>query len=120
MLTRDYALPYIRAHAGDPDPFFLHVSYTAPHWGRGRNDAAGRRCANGKPFAFETAKAKPAPRDAGAFADRPLPMPPSFNEADMSDKPGAVRGRRRLARGRSATSPPYRCELASLLAVDGR
>jgi len=78
-LTRDYALPYIRQHERDPDPFFLHVSYIAPHWGRGRNDAAGRRCANGKPFAFETAKAKPAPRDAGAFGEAKLPTPPSFN-----------------------------------------
>lgn len=119
VLTRDYALPYIRAHARDPDPFFLHVSYIAPHWGRGRNDAAGRRCANGKPFAFETAKAKPAPRDAGAFADEPLPMPASFNEADMSDKPGAVRGRDRLRKAavRDLTER-YRCELASLVAVD--
>ena len=69
VLTRDYALPYIREHARDHDPFFLHVSYIAPHWGRGRNDAAGRRCSNGKPFSFETAKAKPAPRDAGAFCE---------------------------------------------------
>jgi arylsulfatase A-like enzyme len=119
VLTREYAVPYIRAHRADPDPFFLHVSYTAPHWGRGRSDAAGRRCANGKPFKFETAKAKPAPRDAGAFPRRPLPMPPSFNEADMSDKPGAVRGRRRLDRRAIADlTERYRCELASLRAVD--
>ena len=96
VLTRDYALPYIRAHAHDHDPFFLHVSYIAPHWGRGRNDAAGRQCSNGKPFAFQTAKAKPAPRDAGAFSNRKLPTPPSFNELDVSDKPGQVRGRDRL------------------------
>jgi N-acetylglucosamine-6-sulfatase len=118
-LTRDYALPYIRQHERDPDPFFLHVSYIAPHWGRGRNDAAGRRCANGKPFAFETAKAKPAPRDAGAFGEAKLPTPPSFNEADMSDKPGAVRGRERLSpREIRVVTDRYRCELASLLAVD--
>ena len=118
-LTRDYALPYIRQHERDPDPFFLHVSYIAPHWGRGRNDAAGRRCANGKPFAFETAKAKPAPRDAGAFGEAKLPTPPSFNEADMSDKPGAVRGRERLSRREiRVVTERYRCELASLLAVD--
>ena len=119
VLTRDYALPYIRAHARDRDPFFLHVSYIAPHWGRGRNDPAGRRCSNGKPFAFDTAKAKPAPRDAGAFGDRALPMPPSFNERNMSDKPGAVRGRRRLApRAVRDLTTKYQCELASLLGVD--
>jgi arylsulfatase A-like enzyme len=119
VLTREYALPYIRAHANDRDPFFLHLSFTAPHWGRGRNDPAGRRCANGKPFGFETAKAKPAPRDAGAFGNARLPTPPSFNEADMSDKPGAVRGRERLSRAEINTlTERYRCELASLLAVD--
>jgi arylsulfatase A-like enzyme len=119
VLTRDYAVPFIRAHGDDPDPFFLHVSYTAPHWGRGRNDAAGRRCANGKPFKFETARAKPAPRDAGAFASRELPRPASFNELDLSDKPGAVRGRDRLGRREIAQlTERYRCELASLLAVD--
>ena len=119
VLTRDYALPFIRAHQTDSDPFFLHVSYTAPHWGRGRNDAAGRRCANGKPFAFETARAKPAPRDAGAFGRARLPKPASFNEADMSDKPGAVRGRERLDSEEVAElTERYRCELASLLAVD--
>jgi arylsulfatase A-like enzyme len=119
VLTRDYALPYIREHARDHDPFFLHVSYIAPHWGRGRNDAAGRRCSNGKPFSFETAKAKPAPRDAGAFANRKLPMPRSFNERDVSDKPGPVRGRDRLTpRQIRDLTEKYRCELASLLAVD--
>ncbi len=119
VLTRDYALPYIRAHAQDRDPFFLHVSYIAPHWGRGRNDPAGRRCSNGKPFAFDTAKAKPAPRDAGAFGDRPLPMPRSFNERNMEDKPGAVRGRRRLQpRAVRDLTEKYQCELASLLDVD--
>ena len=119
VLTRDYALPYIRAHAHDRDPFFLHVSYIAPHWGRGRNDAAGRQCSNGKPFAFQTAKAKPAPRDAGAFGDRKLPTPPSFNERDVSDKPGPVRGRERLRpREIRDLTQKYRCELASLLAVD--
>jgi len=29
----------------------------------------------------------PAPRDAGTFADVPMPIGPAFNEADVSDKP---------------------------------
>ena len=93
VLTRDYALPYIRAHAHDHDPFFLHVSYIAPHWGRGRNDPAGRQCSNGKPFAFQTAKAKPAPRDAGAFSNRKLPTPPSFNEPTSATSRSGARPR---------------------------
>ena len=119
VLTRDYALPYIRAHASDPDPFFLHVSYIAPHWGRGRDRSGNGRCANGKPFAFETAKAKPAPREIRRFSHLALPMPKSFNEDNMSDKPGAVRGRKKLSdRAIADLTERYQCELASLLAVD--
>ena len=42
VLTREYALPFIAAHAADPDPFFLHLSYTAPHWGSGRRRPGGQ------------------------------------------------------------------------------
>ena len=121
VLTREYALPYIRAHADDRDPFFLHVSYIAPHWGRGRDDAAGRRCSNGKPFSFDTAKAKPAPRDAGAFARPRAADAASFNERDIGRQARrACAARRRLTprRIRDLDRPKYRCELASLLAVD--
>jgi N-acetylglucosamine-6-sulfatase len=119
VLTRDYTLPYIRAHGADPDPFFLHVSYTAPHWGVGRNDEAGRRCASPKPFDFDTARAKPAPRHANAFQHRKLPRPPSFNEEDLSDKPRIVRKEKPISRAeRRDIARRYRCELASLLAVD--
>ena len=30
VFTRDYAVPYLRSHATDPDPFFLHVSSRRP------------------------------------------------------------------------------------------
>jgi N-acetylglucosamine-6-sulfatase len=118
-LTDRYAIPYIRAHAADPDPFFLHVSYIAPHWGKGRDDSAGRRCASGKPFSYETARAKPAPGDAGRFRHLPLPAPPSFNEENMTDKPGWLRKFPPLRRSEiTDITGRYRCELASLLAVD--
>ena len=119
VFTREYAVPYIRSHATDPDPFFLHVSYTAPHWGVGRNDEAGRRCASPKPFSFDTARAKPAPRHANAFRNRKLPRPPSFDEEDLSDKPAIVRKEKPITREeRRDIAKRYRCELASLLAVD--
>jgi N-acetylglucosamine-6-sulfatase len=35
--------------------------------------------------------AVPAAQDAGTFANVPMPISPSFNEADVSDKPRAVR-----------------------------
>jgi arylsulfatase A-like enzyme len=119
VFTREYAVPYIQAHASDPDPFFLHVSYTAPHWGVGRDDEAGRRCASPKPFSFETARAKPAPRHAESFRDRKLPRPPSFDEERISDKPKIVRKEDPISkRERRDIARRYRCELASLLAVD--
>jgi N-acetylglucosamine-6-sulfatase len=118
-LTDRYAVPYIQAHAADPDPFFLHVSYTAPHWGKGRDDTAGRRCASGKPFDYETARAKPAPGDAGRFRHLKLPEPPSFNEKDMTDKPNGLRKFPPLKKSEiKDMRGRYQCELASLLAVD--
>jgi arylsulfatase A-like enzyme len=46
-------------------------------------------------------------------------MPPSFNEADVSDKPAEVRNRRLLSASRIAeVRRTYRCELESLLSVD--
>ena len=63
--------------------------------------------------------AVPDPRDIGKFGDVSLPQPPSFNEADVSDKPSFLAHQRRLTERRS-TSPTarYRCGLASLQEVD--
>jgi N-acetylglucosamine-6-sulfatase len=98
--------------------FFLWLSYTAPHFGFGRDDAASRRCGSvphGQP-AGQTAV--PAPADATAFAHARLPRPPSFDEADMRDKPRFLR-RKPLKHGDlSEMQTDYRCRLASLLAVD--
>ena len=119
VLTREYALPFIAAHATDPDPFFLHLSYTAPHWGSGRRDRAGKRCASPKPFSFDTARAKPAPRHAERFRTRELPRPPSFDERALADKPAILRKGKPIRRAeRREIARRYRCELASLLAVD--
>jgi arylsulfatase A-like enzyme len=49
-------------------PFFLYVAPFAPH-----------------------AKVVPAPRDRGTFGDHHQMLPPSFDEADVSDKPGYIR-----------------------------
>jgi N-acetylglucosamine-6-sulfatase len=105
------AVEFIGRRAPVDQPYFLWVAYNAPHTGipdppPGQLD----RCRG---------NVKPAARHIGAFEDLPLPTPPSFNEADVSDKPHAIRA-----------LPPldgfeidqdhnlYRCELESLLAVD--
>jgi arylsulfatase A-like enzyme len=118
-LTNRFAVPYLRSRVADPDPFFLHLSYIAPHWGKGRADEAGRRCATPQPFHFETARPKPAPRHAGAFRGEPLPQPPSFNETNVKDKPPMIASKRRVTgKTRKKLKTRYRCELATLLAAD--
>jgi hypothetical protein len=84
----------------------MEVDQAAPHTG-----------ANTNPRCHDTAL--PAPGDLHAFVDEPLRRPPSFNEADVSDKPRFVRMQPRLSS--DAISDLRRiqnCRLASLLAVD--
>ncbi len=65
------ALAFIDSSEGSDDqPFFLVLSMNAPHSGVAPNGAP-----------------QPAPRHVGAFAHLSAPRPPSFNEADVSDKP---------------------------------
>jgi arylsulfatase A-like enzyme len=62
---------------------------------------------------------QPAPRHAAAFAGREAPRGGSFDEADVSDKPRAVRRRARLSAGAvAAIDEHHRLRLRTLLAVD--
>jgi N-acetylglucosamine-6-sulfatase len=58
------ATAFIRAAAASDQPFFMYIAPYAPHF----------------PYT-------PAPRYAGAFAGTMAPHSPSFNEADVGDKP---------------------------------
>src|SRR5918996_1029551 len=90
-------------------PFFLSVAYLAPHSGGPREAGDPRNL--GTPV--------PAPRHRGRFSSEPLPRPPSFNEADVSDKPQAMRRRPLLGPRRiDAIASNYRQRLESLLAID--
>src|SRR5205807_10426222 len=63
--------------------------------------------------------AHPAPRDLHAFDGTALPQPPSFNEADVSDKPPSIQTKPQFTpTDLSDISRFYRCRLASLLAED--
>jgi len=120
VITRDYALPFIRSQALDPAPFFLWLSYHPPHFGLGRRDAAGRRCSQG-PADERASKqsAIPPPRYARLYRNAAVPNPPSFDERDVSDKPKLVRRHPRLSRSELATiASDYRCGLAALRALD--
>jgi N-acetylglucosamine-6-sulfatase len=107
------AVDFVDRVAPDTPPFFLWLTYTAPHAGSPASDP------NPNPPFDCTSAAKPAPRHANAFNSEPLPMPPNFNEADVSDKPGGVRNLPLLSTDRIAEiRRAYRCELESLLSVD--
>ena len=63
-------------------PFYLQLGYAAPHGGGGGDP--GRSC---------NRAAVPAPEDLGTLKGKFKGiLPPSFNEADISDKPSAVVG----------------------------
>jgi arylsulfatase A-like enzyme len=103
------AVDAIERLAPQPQPFFLSVAFLAPH--------TGGPLEPGDPVAGSTPAV--APRHRGIFADEPLLRTPSFDELDVSDKPGRVRRlpslrpvEIALIRGR------YRQRLESLLAVD--
>jgi arylsulfatase A-like enzyme len=110
VLTRK-AVNLVSRRAPKDQPFFLWLTYTAPHVG-------GPDPNPNAPFDCGGA-AKPAPRHAHAFDAEPLPKPPNFNEADVSDKPAAIRNLPRLTATQiSEIQRKYRCALESLLSVD--
>ncbi len=89
------ARDFVARAAAGKDPFFLYLAPYAPH----------------KP-------STPAPRHARAFGDSQVPRTPSYNEADVSDKPKA-RQRPPLTRHEMGNLDVlYRKRLRTLRAVD--
>jgi N-acetylglucosamine-6-sulfatase len=116
-LPRDYlthvlnvkAVRMIRRYVPRRRPLFMAVDQLAPHGGH-RPYRHGH-CAAGMPI--------PAPADIHRFQHTALPMPPSFNELNVSDKPSFIRDRPRLTTDVIARlKERYRCRLAALRAVD--
>ncbi|MEK6277714.1 MAG: sulfatase-like hydrolase/transferase [Actinomycetota bacterium] len=107
----DKAVDFIARRAPSSQPFFLWLSYLAPHSGGPNPDPPNEsHCAG---------TAKPAPRHLHAFDAEPLPQPPSFNEADVADKPAGIETRNLFdGDDLSDITRFYRCRLASLLAED--
>ena len=105
------AVDFVDRRAPKDQPFFLWLTYPAPHVGGPEpNPQPPSNCQNAP---------KPAPRHAHAFDAEPLPKPPNFNEANVSDKPAAIRNKPPLSATQIATiQRKYRCELESLLSVD--
>ena len=91
------ALAFLRgARAAGDAPFFLWVSFTAPH-----------------------VPATPARRHEGSQADKHVPRGPAFNEEDVDDKPAWFRGLPLLGPDDvEELDFLYRQRLESLMAVD--
>lgn len=95
VLAND-ALNFVDRGTAADTPFFLYFAPYAPH-----------------------GPAIPAPRDADAPVDNRAPRPPSFNEADIRDKPRWIRTLPRLkAAERRTIDERHRQRQRSLLAVD--
>ena len=89
-------------------PLYLQVDQRAPHT-ETLVDTGGR-CGG---------RAVPDRDDKDLFEDEPLPLPPSFNEVDVSDKPSFIQARAPLDPTRlKKLTKRHSCELASLRAVD--
>jgi N-acetylglucosamine-6-sulfatase len=103
------ALSVIHRMGDTRTPFFLSLAFLAPHSG-GPSDADD-------PAGLVTPS--PAPRHAGRFAGERLPGDPSYNEADVSDKPSFIQVLPPITAARAAAiDENYQQRLESLLAVD--
>jgi N-acetylglucosamine-6-sulfatase len=100
---------------GDPEgpPFFLYVAPTAPHL----ETAQDTVCSDNQ---GPRQTIRPYPADEGLADNLALPMPPSFNEPDDSDKPAFVRLLPHYGNWEQVgcTELLYRDRLESLKAVD--
>jgi arylsulfatase A-like enzyme len=99
------AVQFLENAAAEDAPFFLTISTFAPHIetrpSGGDHNPRGAR------------------RHRHVFDHEPLPRPPSFNEADVSDKPVFIQSRPRFdAEGRDKLRRINRDRLSTLLAVD--
>ncbi len=95
-VLRNLAVDFVRRSAKGTEPFFLYLAPTAPH-----------------------EPPVPAPRHQDLFPGLQAPRPPSFNEADMSDKPAWLAGRASLNEAAIAKIDTfYRKQAQMLQAVD--
>jgi N-acetylglucosamine-6-sulfatase len=101
------AVDFVSRRTPKKKPFFLSVAPLASH----TESMPACACAGNNPRA--------APRHEGAFANVVPLSKPSFNEADVSDKPQAIKNLTPMnAAQQENTRTLYRAQSESLLAVD--
>lgn len=95
-VLRRSAVGFVRSAVGAGQPFMLELASFAPH-----------------------TPATPAPRDRGRFSTLTAPRTASFDEEDLSDKPGWLRGHRPLTLDQQARIDDlFRRRVRSVQAVD--
>jgi N-acetylglucosamine-6-sulfatase len=103
------AAEIIGRQAKSGQPFFLWVTPLSPHSGMPREP--------GDPPGLATPV--PPARYSGAVPPSSMPMPPSFNEADVSDKPAFIRKRPLLTPARiAAVQTNYAQRAEAVMAAD--
>ena len=103
------ALRIVRRQVRSPKPFYLQLDELAPH-ADAFEGGSGGICSH---------SAIPPSLAPAGFEDAPLPMPPSFNEPDVADKPSFMKILPTLSDEQVAELVrQWRCRLASLPAVD--
>ena len=107
VFTRQ-ARQFLNPQQHGPKPWFLWLAYNAPHdahQGRGH-------CKRLDPLVNR-------PADYRRFAQAKLPRPPSFNEADVSDKPPPIASLPTLSLNEyDNMTRRYRCTAAAMWEVD--
>jgi N-acetylglucosamine-6-sulfatase len=103
------AATLVRRYTADSMPLYLQLDHRAPHAETGVD--SGGRCG---------ARAVPEiPSDQQRFSDEPLPITPSFNEADVSDKPSYIQARTPLTGPQiKKIGKRFDCAVAALRSVD--
>lgn len=99
----------IQQASRDPRPFFLSLTFPAPH--------SGTPIDPDDPPSLRTPS--PAPRHRNVFKNVPVPRPPSFGRVNRQTKPQIVADKPRFTAEDVATiQENYQQELESLLSVD--
>ncbi len=102
------AIEFVEAASSTEDPFFLWLSYNAPHTINGgyKKPCNGRSAQPSDPLAYRP------------FRREELPRPPSFNQRLVAGSP-ALAGTRSLgAKKIRATTRAWRCARAALAGID--
>jgi N-acetylglucosamine-6-sulfatase len=104
----DEAGAFMRDSLDGSRPFFAWLAYSAPHL----NPMPSGPCAGNNPVPPDAATLR-------RFASVPLPHPPSFNEAGISDKPRKIRNLPKLDSQKVAElTLRWHCTLAAMSEVD--